>query len=396
MAKTTAGISFISKQAHMVTYSNYIFEGWLEIIQNAEEKQKPPTTLFRYLQGLEEDEVRLLQKEIQDGNIVLTRGPEEEDEMDMLERIKQMKQDRLLQEELIVVYQELDKESGFSTWDEIKSKYNISPLVYDRFLVLCDDWLKSRLQVACKKIAFPKDVVEYAEWTIKVKKEESANTMNVPWSIFVVSLRVEQRSYLQRHFNQHIPIDLCVLDNTETTHCKKQWDSSAFKDLLDGVLDVCEESNKQFVFLAFVGLDDFIQLQNSFKDMVPNLKTHFFGALHYQCKVPYMGAIQYFTVLAFLIRREVFEGYSDSLAVGEQSMVLDAGFLDFEDVHVKELTDAMYLRVKKKGAPCSDLASEITLSYANLCYIVISLLIHLPVVIVTRAVIRTWKVDYVS
>lgn len=132
MAKTIAGISFISKQAHMVTYSNDIFEGWLEIIQNAEEKKrKPPTTLFKYLQGLEEDEVRLLQKEIQDGNIVLTRGPEDEDQIDMLERIKQMKQDRLLQEELIVVYQELDKESGFSTWDEIKSNYNISPLVYD-------------------------------------------------------------------------------------------------------------------------------------------------------------------------------------------------------------------------------------------------------------------------
>ena len=141
--------------------------------------------------------------------------------MDMLERIKQMKQDRLLQEELIVVYQELDKESGFTTWDEIKSKYNISPLVYDRFLVLCDDWLKSCLKMACKKIAFPKDVVDYAEWTIKVKKEESTNTMNVPWSIFVVSLRVDQRSYLQRSFNQHMPIDLCMLDIIETIHCKK-------------------------------------------------------------------------------------------------------------------------------------------------------------------------------
>ena len=172
--------------------------------------------------------------------------------------------------------------------------------------------------------------------------------MNVPWSIFVVSLRVEQRSYLQHHFNQHMPIDLCVLDNTETPHCKKQWDSCAFKDLLDGVLDVCEEGNKQFVFLALVGLDDFIQLQNSFKGMFPDVKRHFFAALHYQCEVPYTGAIQYFTVLAFLSASQVFEGYSDSLAVGEQSMVLDARILDFEDADLQGLTDAVYLRVKKK------------------------------------------------
>ena len=58
----------------MVTYSDPIYDSWLQIIERQEEEnKKPPTTVFRYLCGLEESEVKNIQDEIKYGKILLSK-----------------------------------------------------------------------------------------------------------------------------------------------------------------------------------------------------------------------------------------------------------------------------------------------------------------------------------
>ena len=66
MARMSMGASFISKQAHMINYSDEVFQRWLEIVQRLEnDNKKWGATSFRYLCGLEEDEVVGIQEEIE-------------------------------------------------------------------------------------------------------------------------------------------------------------------------------------------------------------------------------------------------------------------------------------------------------------------------------------------
>ena len=83
------GASWIAKQAHMVTYSDPIYDCWLEIIERLEEEnKKPPTTVFRFLCGLEKSEVQIIQEEIKDEKILLSKSIKDGDVADMYDRIK--------------------------------------------------------------------------------------------------------------------------------------------------------------------------------------------------------------------------------------------------------------------------------------------------------------------
>ena len=108
MARITVGQSFISKQAHMVICSDEVFKGWLKIIQ--EQDKKPAATAFRCLAGLEEEEVKQIQSEIISRKIILSKGAKITNEVDMAERIKQLKQDKIVQELLLIEFNTMNKD----------------------------------------------------------------------------------------------------------------------------------------------------------------------------------------------------------------------------------------------------------------------------------------------
>ena len=113
MARISAGTSFITKQAHMVTYSQEVFQGWLDIIQQLEKDiKKPSATVFWFLCGLDEDKVKRLQREIRAENIVLSKGPKDAYVIDLPEQIKNLMQDRLIQEASLAEFNNVDKESN--------------------------------------------------------------------------------------------------------------------------------------------------------------------------------------------------------------------------------------------------------------------------------------------
>lgn len=153
MARITVGQSFISKQAHMVICSDEVFKGWLKIIQ--EQDKKPAAAAFRCLAGLEEEDVKQIQSEIRSGEIILSKGAKSTNEVDMAERIKQLKQDKIVQEQLLIEFNTMNKDKQCQNWKELASTYNINKVVYGTILQLCDEWIKSKLVVGSKKINFP-------------------------------------------------------------------------------------------------------------------------------------------------------------------------------------------------------------------------------------------------
>lgn len=262
MARITAGVSFISKQAHMVVYSEDIFKDWLEIIQELEKKNKRPgVTVFRCLAGLDEEEVKQVQAEIKSGSIVLSKGTKDEDVIDMPEYVKQLKQDKIIQDALLTEFNGLDKDKQCQNWEELTTTFNINHVVYSLLLKLCDAWIKSKLQVGSKKIDFPIEARKYVEWNISLSKERSTLSLDLPWHIYVVSLPIEGSGYLERHFNNPIPIGLCVLDNTEVSTTNMQWDVEKFQDLLNGIMAIAGGSKpSQYILVAFLNNTDYIHL----------------------------------------------------------------------------------------------------------------------------------------
>ncbi|MCO5570655.1 hypothetical protein L7F22_024382 [Adiantum nelumboides] len=188
MARICVGVSFITKQAHMVTYSDAIFNEWIDIMIELEKgNKKPSVTVFRYLAGLDEEEVKKLQAEITDGTIVLSKGIKDTDIMDMLERIKQLKQDHIIQDVLLEEFNSPNEDAKWNTWEDLVLMYNINNAGYMKFLELCDIWIKTHLKRGIKNIDFPESARKYVEWTINLHKEKVKAT-DVPWRVYVNAL----------------------------------------------------------------------------------------------------------------------------------------------------------------------------------------------------------------
>ena len=111
MAKITVGPAFISKQSCMVIFSNKIFIGWLEIIKK--QTKKPSAATFRCLAGLDDLEVKQIQAKIQFEQIVLSKGVKDAHVIDMPEHIKQLKQDKIIQDALLIEFNTLNKDKQF-------------------------------------------------------------------------------------------------------------------------------------------------------------------------------------------------------------------------------------------------------------------------------------------
>ena len=191
MAKIIVGPSFISKQSHMVICSNEIFKGWLEIIKK--QTKKPSAATFRCLAGLDDLEVKQIQAKIQSRQILLSKGVKDADVNDMAERIKQLKQDKIIQDALLTEFNTLNKDKQCPNWLEAIATYNINEVVYSILLQLCDMWIKSKLQVGLKKMEFPIEARQYVEWIINLSKEHTTLPMDVSLYIFTISLRFDTR-----------------------------------------------------------------------------------------------------------------------------------------------------------------------------------------------------------
>ena len=102
----------------MVITSDEVFKGWLEIMEK--QNKKPTATVFRCLAGLDEQEVKQIQSEIRSGQIVISKGAKDVDLIDMPERIKQLKQDKIIQAALLLEFNSVNKDKQCQDWAELQ------------------------------------------------------------------------------------------------------------------------------------------------------------------------------------------------------------------------------------------------------------------------------------
>ena len=297
---------------------------------------------------MDEEEVKQIQSKIRSEHIVLSKSAKDVHLIDMPERVMQLKQDKIIQDALLLEFNTQNKDKQCQNWQEVTTTYNINNVVYSVILKLCEVWVKSKLQVGSKKIDFPAEVTQYVGWNISLSKELSTLSLDVPWCIYAVNLPFDGSYYLKRHMINPIPIGLCVLDNTEDFGQNMQWNVEKFCNLLNGIMVVTGGSRPaQYVLLTFLNIKDFTELQNALKDMGELTKEQFIGTLHFRHDTGCIGAIELFTSLLFFSNKDAFEGLADVLAPGAQATVLDVGHLDIDNEEVKTLSDIEFLRIKK-------------------------------------------------
>ena len=74
-------------------------------------------------------------------------GTKNVDLINMTKRIKQLKQNKIIQDALLVDFNTLGKEKQCQNRQELTTTYNINDVVYSVLLKLCNGWIKSKLQV---------------------------------------------------------------------------------------------------------------------------------------------------------------------------------------------------------------------------------------------------------
>ena len=350
MAGTSIGATFLTKQGHMVTYSNKIFKVWIDLIKELErgEGRKPNATHFRCLSGLDEDSVQKIQASLKAKEIVLIKGPKDNEVKDMAELVKQLKQDNIIQDELMKVFNEADKTKNFKSWPEIVKEYNIDDHVYQVIIQMCDVWINAKLAASKVTPQFPLEERAYIDWITSLSKAQVSTINDFPWKVHAVNIHMEGKDFLKRYYKNPISIGLCILDNTDSgsTTCMK-WSESIFMDLLSGILGITGgTTHPQYVFLAFLSFDDVMLLKEALKK-VGKWHKLFMGGLHYVREAACIGGIDILSVLVFLSQDDCYHGYSDLVNEGSSRVVLDAAFLEIPYESVMDMSDIDFLKKKK-------------------------------------------------
>ena len=348
MAETSVGAAFLQKQGHMVTYSDQIFKDWVDIIKGLEEGttegKKPNPTHYRCLSGLDEDSVKTVQDAIKTNEIVIVKGPKDAAKKDMAEFVRQLKQDKIIQDELMKVFREVDKDKNFQSWAQILLLYDIKDHVYNALLKMCESWIKDKLAASKATPQFPLKARAYIEWITNLSKDQLSSTLDLPWKVHTVNLHIEGEFFLKRYYENPISIGLCIIDSTEGSAKSMQWSESIFIELLSGIMRITGGStHAQYVLLAFLSFDDVVHLKGALKK-VGRWNKLFMGGLDYVQEAPCTGGIEVFSVLVFVSQDDCFEGYSDFV---NEKLVLDAGSFELSYDSVKDLSVIDYQRVKK-------------------------------------------------
>ena len=165
----------------MVTYDDDIYERWISILRSISkedlEGRQCTITYLRCLLGLDDESVRKIQEEIETGEIVLFKSRQDKGIIDMSQQAMGIKQERVLKDELIKVFNKRNQSKKFQTWDDIASYYNIGLEVYQCLHGCCETWLREKLQIGKTTPKFPQATIRYVEWIISGKEGTSIKVL---------------------------------------------------------------------------------------------------------------------------------------------------------------------------------------------------------------------------
>ena len=114
-------------------------------------------TMFRCIFGLESKEVLILQEAIMNKDILLKKGKQTKDMVDMEEFAWGLKVDRILKASIIEYFTELTSER--LTWDQICDKYKLGDYEYSQLKSYTQLFVRDHLNPSKKNPSFPKSAI---------------------------------------------------------------------------------------------------------------------------------------------------------------------------------------------------------------------------------------------
>ncbi|MCO5569559.1 hypothetical protein L7F22_023274 [Adiantum nelumboides] len=268
------GDKWASRDYHMIVSSKDIFDGWVtimkkyakgELLSQAQSSRKkgrqPSPATFRCLMGLKDGEVATLQQEINEGSILFLKNKwDSEDVIDMETRAKQIKQERVLKEELV-------------------SLFNAS--------------------IANTNGPLPNGAKDIVTFFLRKKENPHESSSTLPWHVYVVGCNLEALELIHNVYKDPITIGVVVLDAAHGVEGMK-WDSFKFGRLVSSLLKMtCDP--KQFVLLSFLTR----RQMATFEDALEGMKckyTMLVGSVDFLPASNHfaLGAIDTFVVLTLI------------------------------------------------------------------------------------------------
>lgn len=255
--------------------------------------RQPSPATFRCLMGLKDGDILSLQKEVNDGHILFLRNRwDKEDMIDMETKAKQIKQDRVLHEELVSLFNASIPTSngGMKNWEDLVAEYEITNEVYTKILGVCIDWVSKKLTRGADAGPLPSGAKDVVNFLIGKKQDPLHSSTSLPWQVYVVGCNLEAFDLIHNVYKDPITIGVVVLDAAHGVG-GMNWDSIKFGKVVFTLLKMtCEP--KQFILLSFLNrrqmaiMEDALEnlpckyhMQVGSVDFLPIEKSFAFGAM---------------------------------------------------------------------------------------------------------------------
>ncbi|MCO5584369.1 hypothetical protein L7F22_038295 [Adiantum nelumboides] len=309
------GDKWASRDYHMIVSSKDIFDGWVtimkkyakgELLSQAQSSRKkgrqPSPATFRCLMGLKDGEVATLQQEINEGSILFLKNKwDSEDVIDMETRAKQIKQDRVLKEELVSLFNAsiANTNGALKTWEELVIDFDITEDAYSKILGVCSDWVQKKLTRGADAGPLPNGAKDIVTFFLRKKENPHESSSTLPWRVYVVGCNLEALELIHNVYKDPITIGVVVLDAEHGVEGMK-WDSFKFGRLVSSLLKMtCDP--KQFVLLSFLTR----RQMATFEDALEGMKckyTMLVGSVDFLPASNHfaLGAIDTFVVLTLI------------------------------------------------------------------------------------------------
>jgi len=149
----TLGKDFASRDSHMICCSPSIFKRWISIIEAHTHDRfgrQPTQSMFRCLQGLDNESIGIIQDELQARILVIARSKTETNIMELVDRAWRIKEDKALREEILLIFRRECPTTTLDSWQQCVTEFNISNSIYEGLRGSCQIWLKEKLQASKK------------------------------------------------------------------------------------------------------------------------------------------------------------------------------------------------------------------------------------------------------
>ncbi|MCO5586460.1 hypothetical protein L7F22_040400 [Adiantum nelumboides] len=271
--------------------------------QNSRKKGRQPSpATFRCLMGLKDWEVATLQQEINEGSILFLKNKwDSEDVIDMETRAKQIKQDRVLKEELVSLFNAsiANTNGALKTWEELVIDFDITEDAYSKILGVCSDWMQKKLTRGADAGPLPNGAKDIVTFFLRKKENPHESSSTLPWRVYVVGFNLEALELIHNVYKDPITIGVVVLDAAHGVEGMK-WDCFKFGRLVSSLLKMTYDP-KQFVLLSFLTR----RQMATFEDALEGMKckyTMLVGSVDFLPASNHfaLGAIDTFVVLTLI------------------------------------------------------------------------------------------------